>query len=216
MTSLSENMIGNINSINKPIFVRKSEVIIDSLLIPANYLVGLQQSLPYFSFMGKTNEIIPETLTIKVYINSERKIGGNLIYTVNPSDGNVNPKPIPIQMAEPAITQSGVISVSSSIFPNFESPYQYVKYGRRRITTFSYGGDQVGTDPNQQIGIGIGIGQLEPKIESFRIFDTFVNQFIIVTAQCEEKTVEVTPFLTILDSNGLMARPYQEVAAATA
>lgn len=214
MTSLSENMIGNINSINKPIFVRKSEVIIDSLLIPANYLVGLQQSLPYFSFMGKTKDEVPQTLTIKFYINSERKIGGNLIYTVNPSDGNVNPKPIPIQMAEPAITQSGVISVSSSIFPNFESPYQYVRYGRRRITAFSYGGDQAAINPNQQIGIGIG--QLEPKIESFRIFDTFVNQFIIVTAQCEEKTVEVTPLLTILDSNGLMARPYQEVPAATA
>jgi hypothetical protein len=213
MTSLSENMIGNINSINKPIFVRKSEVIIDSLLIPANYLVGLQQSLPYFSFMGKTNEIIPETLTIKVYINSERKIGGKLIYDSTSNNIEALLETV-LGEEQKRIDSSTIISVDTTIFPDLRNAYQYVKYGRRRITTFSYGGDQVGIDPNQQIAIGIG--QLEPKIESIRIFDTFVNQFIIVTAQCEEKTVEVTPLLTILDSNGLMARPYQEVPAATA
>ena len=213
MTSLSENMIGNINSTNKPIFVRKSEVIIDSLLIPANYLVGLQQSLPYFSFMGKTNEIIPETLTIKVYINSERKIGGKLIYDSTSNNIEALLETV-LGEEQKRIDSSTIISVDTTIFPDLRSAYQYVRYGRRRITAFSYGGDQAAINPNQQIGIGIG--QLEPKIESFRIFDTFVNQFIIVTAQCEEKTVEVTPLLTILDSNGLMARPYQEVAAATA
>lgn len=151
--SIQPSTIGNIYPDEVYQTITDTEVIVETLLIPANFINGFQTSSPFIGFNAKLNEESYSGLTLRVYVNIVPTIGGELI----------TEQEYPSQF----MVIGGGISLNSQLLSqNVDVNVYNIIYNKNQVLV--YGGGNT-MDSN--------------SVYTFDNFDVSIDQYVIVTAQ---------------------------------
>lgn len=162
--------------------VGATEIVIDSILVPANFSCG--SLTPYVNFIGNLDTNEYENLTFKIYLNESPVLDGNEILISRPdirAEQEVGVADVPI-----GIGSSSTFSFGASFLDNILSNISY-SYIEQNKTTIDY------LESSQVLGGNYTFGSVET-------YDCTKQYYAILTASASN--VGVASLVVTLDKSG--------------
>ena len=200
------------------------ETIMDTLLVPANFLSGVQRGTPLIELVLDLNTSSEYSdLTVKMYLNSTPEVGGVVIFDENFSsgrDGGIDIgflADVPEVPAMTGVTQLPTLT-TPILTPTLTSPVQPTSttlqvYGElitfqsdNIINYIKYNKTQVVTLTNSNFASAANSGT---QMDTYENFDVTTNQYLIITTQKSGSSLGVRLLATIVNTTGggRFARP---------
>lgn len=214
--SVFPTIIGDLFTNNNFTKVDTNETIVNTLLVPANFLSGLQETLPSYSATFEIESLQYSNLTFKVYVNTTNTIGGNLLTEETFSSNNmvranfevgsgntvgdlinVDVPKVPELTAQTSTVQLGGTYSTARL----EMIPSIIKYDKNKLIVL---GNQKNTAVTDGLTQNTGAAALASSgVETYDNFDVSVNQYLVITAQFSEKnSVGIKPvFVGVRNSN---------------
>ena len=172
------------------ITVGTTEVVIDSILVPASFSCG--NLTPYVNFTGNINTDNSPDLTFKIYLNERPVLGGN--ETLISSDNRVIPGPDfgvidkPIPVPDFGVGRGNTFGFGASFLDNILSNISY-SYKEQNKTTVDY------LEQPQLNGANYSFNSVET-------YDCTKQYYAILTATKIGDSLDVASLVVTLDKNG--------------
>jgi len=216
--SVLPTYIGDIYADKQFTTIAQTETAIETLLVPANFLSGLQDSVPYFNIVTETSTIGYTNLVLRVYVSPTSSFNdGVVLYQETFEDAQENVSPVqPIVRSSNQQQLNGVF-LSSILESNFSISILAIKYENTKISIIGNLDRAAQAESTLDFVISPDLPAKASgyQVSTFDNFDVTTNQYLIVTAENSRAQIGIkTIFVGLKNSyNGLYAN---EIPAAQA
>lgn len=204
--SVLPTYIGDIYADKQFTTIAQTETAIETLLVPANFLSGLQDSFPYFNVVTETSTSGYSNLTLRVYVSPTTSFTDGIALYQETFELSTQPQ-LTGTFLNPTLESNTVLRPLA------------VKYDGSKISIISQALNKYATQSEFEYqipldGTAVAKGN-DYVISTYDNFDVTTNQYLIITAEMKSNSVGVkTIFVGLKNSyNGLYAN---EIPAAQA